>query len=340
MREAAVAVGEAPMRPAELRASLGGRVLVEYGELEGDLFAVVLEPRRSRCVALGGSSAVDNEARALAFSLRGLTHHEHPRALAAARNGADVGLGRLAGMLLTPLGLPPDVGLVVVPVAGLHGFPWAALHYGPVSVAPSASSWARTMLARSRAPDAAGGHTVIVAGPDLPGAATEAKALRRFHDRATVLLPPESTVAAVAQALDGAALAHLACHGDLRSDNPMFSSLRMSDGPLTLHELDSRGVAPRRILLASCESGAQVSYAGDEVLGFVSALMARGTTGLIASSVAVSDVHSVELMTAVHEALGAGATMSGALHQARATVGGDSPRAFATWCAFNAYGAA
>lgn len=340
MRDAAVAVSAAPMSPPELRASLDGRILVEYGELDSALFAVVLEHRRSRCIALGASTRVADEARALAFSLRGLTHHQHPGALAAARNGAAVGLAQLAGMLLTPLDLPRDASLVVVPVAGLHGLPWAALHSGPVAVAPSASTFARTMQARTPPPATTKGHIVIVAGPDLPGAVTEAKALQQFYDRAMVLLPPQSTVAAVAHALDGASLAHLACHGDLRSDNPMFSSLRMSDGPLTLHELDSRGVAPRRILLASCEAGGHVSYAGDEILGFVSALMARGTTGLIASSVAVADVESVELMAAVHEALGSGATMSGALHQARAVVGADSPGAFATWCAFNAFGGA
>jgi len=62
-------------------------------------------------------------------------------------------------------------------------------------------------------------------------------------------------------------------------------------------------LAPRRLILASCESGPLVSYAGDEVLGFVSALLARGTAGILASTAVVPDVQAVGLMSAVHQAL-------------------------------------
>jgi hypothetical protein len=320
----------------ELREALDGRVLVEYGVLAGELFAVVVEARRSRVVALGKARAVDAQAEALMFALRRLTRPRSAAALAAARASADLALERLTGLLLTPLALTPDAGLVVVPSAALHSLPWSALHAAPVSIAPSASSWARTRTAG----EDCSGHVVLVAGPDLPGAVDEVEALERVHDHATVLRPPASTVDAVARALDGANVAHLACHGRLRSDNPTFSSLWLSDGPLTVQELDSRGLAPRRMILASCESGAQVSYDGDELLGFVSALIARGTVGIVASTIVVSDVESVPLMCALHERIRRGATLSDALHGARASVDRQAPRAFATWCAFNAYGAA
>src|SRR5450755_4590680 len=156
-----------------------------------------------------------------------------------------------------------------------------------------------------------------MAGPDLPGAVAEVESLAQLHPSAICLTPPASTAEAVAGALDGADLAHLACHGTLRADNPMFSSLLLSDGPLTVQELYARGVAPRRLILAACESGAQVSYAGDEVLGFVSALLARGTAGILASSTAVPDVGAVGLMAAVHRRLARGATLAHALHEAR-----------------------
>ena len=39
----------------------------------------------------------------------------------------------------------------------------------------------------------------------------------------------------------GPSLAHLACHGRLRADNPSFSALELVDGQLTVHELDRRG---------------------------------------------------------------------------------------------------
>jgi CHAT domain-containing protein len=214
------------------------------------------------------------------------------------------------------------------------------LHPGPVSLAPSATFWARTRRAAREHRRAAAGDVVLVAGPDLPGATAEVRALRHTYPAATVVIPPDSTADLVARELDHVGLAHLACHGRLRSDNPMFSSLVLSDGPLTLQELDSRGVAPHRLILASCESGADVSYAGDEVVGFVSALLARGTAGVLASTTTVPDLDAVPLMQAVHRRLVKGETLAHALHGARSTLDRDEPGGFVNWCTFMAHGAA
>ena len=154
-----------------------------------------------------------------------------------------------------------------------------------------------------------------------------------------MLAPPASTVAGTVEALAGAGLAHLACHGRLRADNPSFSALELVDGQLTVHELDRRGIAPRRVVLAACDSAADVSLAGDELLGFVSALLARGTAGLVASVVEVGDVEAVDLMRGLHERLGRGASMAAGLHAARAALDPADPRQFVNWCAFTAYGA-
>jgi CHAT domain-containing protein len=180
----------------------------------------------------------------------------------------------------------------------------------------------------------------LIAGPDLPGALAEVESIAAIYPSVTPLMPPHSTADQVTAALAGAQLAHLACHGVLRADNPMFSSLLLSDGPLTVHELYARGLAPHRLILASCESGALVSYAGDEVLGFVGALLARGTAGVLASTAAVPDVEAAGFMTAVHRQLARGDTLARALHAARATLDISDPRAFINWCTFSAHGAA
>jgi tetratricopeptide (TPR) repeat protein len=320
----------------QLRAALGDRVLVEYGLLGGRLFAVVLEPRRARMVELGPMEPVLDQSRALFFALRRLTQPRPEAALAAARYSADVRLARLTELLLRPLGLPPQAELVVVPVGPLHGMPWPALHDAPVSLAPSATSWARSL----HRPRPAGDRVVLVAGPGLPGATAEVQALHGLYPAATVSFPPGSTAEEAARLLHDAGLAHLACHGRLRADNPMFSSLLLSDGPLTVQELQTRGVAPHRLVLASCESGADVSYAGDEVLGFVSALLARGTGGVVASIAAIPDIEAASLMYALHQRLRKGDTLAVALHHARGSLARDEPRAFVNWCTFGAHGAA
>ncbi|MEV7628148.1 CHAT domain-containing protein [Actinoplanes sp. NPDC089786] len=334
-----------PIRPARLRSELGGRVLVEYANLKGDLVAVVVEPRNSRLVRLGPVAAVLSQVRTLFFALRRMTQELPESSLAAARLSADSRVARLRRMLLAPLGLPPDAELVVVPVGQLHGIPWSALWDQPLSLAPSAGVWARTAAAADRMSRRAGrnggpGPTVLVEGPSLPGATTEVLRLRELYPAATALSPPQSTSGEVLRLLDGAALVHLACHGWLRADNPHFSSLVLSDGPLTVRELHTSGVAPHRLVLASCQSGADVAYAGDEVVGFISSLLARGTAGVVASVAAVPDVAAVDLMYTLHEHLAGGQTLARALHAARSDLDRTEAANYVNWCTFSAYGAA
>jgi CHAT domain-containing protein len=300
--------------------------------LDGELLAAVVEPGRTRLARLGPVAAVTFEIDSLLFALRRLARRTAATgaALASARHGISL----LARLLLAPLGLPPHPGLVVIPVGSLQRVPWAALHPAPVAVAPAAAMWersARSLPARS--------DVVLVAGPDVPGGAAEVAALAELHPRAVVLRPPHSTADAVVDALARASLAHLACHGRVRPDNPIFSSLRLADGPLTVHELELRGPAPQRIVLAACESGSEVGYAGNETLGFVSALLARGAAGLVASAIVVPDWDVVPLMRSLHASVLRGASLADALFTARGTLDRDDPRVFASWCAFNAFGA-
>ncbi|MEJ3652143.1 CHAT domain-containing protein [Actinomycetes bacterium KLBMP 9759] len=325
----------AAIRATELRRQLDARVLVSYGTFDGSLFAVVLRATgRARLVRLGRVDDVRFEADALLFAMRRLTRAGSPHTVGAARASADHAVDRLAALLVRPLGLPPAAELVIVPSVMASKVPWSALHDGPVAVAPSASLWART-----RGVAGTDGEVLVVAGPRLPGAVDEAVEVARLHPNCTVIDPDAATVSAVVEALGTAGLAHLACHGRLRGDNPTFSALELADGVLTVHELDLRGIAPRRVVLAACDSAADVAYDGDELLGFVSALLARGTAGLVASVVAVADVEAVDLMRALHEALAAGLSMARALHAARTTLDTSDPRAFVNWCAFTAYGA-
>jgi tetratricopeptide (TPR) repeat protein len=349
-RSAVAGTSAAPVTVGALRDLLAGRALIAYGLLGGDLVAVVIEARSSRITALGPLGPVREQLRAFLFALRRLAQPRPPAELAAARASADLRIRRLAELLLGPLRLTADAELVVVGVRGLHGVPWSALHGGPVCLAPSATFWARSALAaQARRPSGgagncpsggAGSSVVLIAGPDLPGAVAEVEALASIYPSAVRITSPASTADRVADALAGADLAHLACHGTLRADNPMFSSLLLSDGPLTVQELYARGLAPYRLILAACESGAQVSYAGDEVLGFVSALLARGTAGILASTAVVPDVEAVGLMTAVHRRLERGATLCRALHEARQSCGTGDPASYVNWCTFTAHGAA
>jgi hypothetical protein len=322
---------------AQLRAGLDGRVLVETGLCEGRYVAVVVRGRSARVVDLGPRENIEEPLHALVFALRRLASPRSEAAAQAARVNAEARLRVLRERLVGPLSVNRDDELVVAPVGPLHGVPWSALHDGPLSLAPSATAWLGT--AATAWPRTTPG-IVLVAGPGLTGAQEEVDALAAVHPRARVFDAESSFVGPVSRALATADLAHVACHGVPRADNPMFSSLVLADGPVTIQELHRAGVAPRRLVLASCHSGADVAYAGDEVLGFVSGMLARGTAGVVANIAAVPDVEVVDLMVALHRGLAAGETMARALHAARGRIDTDSPSGFVNWCTFGAHGAA
>ena len=326
---------------AEIRQLLGHRMLIEYGILDDHVFAAVVSPRRVVLVPLGPLEAVQREVDGLFFVLRLLSRRRATATTGPVREVAEQRLDRLRDLLIRPLvrsgALPATDGeLVIVPAGLLQRVPWSALNDGPVSVAPSAAFWAR---ARQR-PTPATDKVVLVAGPGLPSVEEEVRVLGALHENGVVLHSPDSTVNRVVESLQTAGLAHFACHGRVRSDNPMFSGLLLSDGSLTVQELELRDIAPHRIVLAACEAAADVSYPGEEMLGFVSALLARGTAGMVASMILVPDTAAVQMMLSLHERLRRGDTMAVALHAARSAVNREDPHELVNWCGFTAYGAA
>src|SRR5262249_10944157 len=76
-----------------------------------------------------------------------------------------------------------------------------------------------------------------------------------------------ATVTSTLQALDGAALAHLACHGHFRSDSPLFSSLELADGPLNVYDLQNLRRPPGIVVLSACDLALSRLHPGDELLG-------------------------------------------------------------------------
>ncbi|AGL17983.1 hypothetical protein L083_4473 [Actinoplanes sp. N902-109] len=323
----------APAALPELRRELAGRWLAEYAVIGDRALAVVVEPRRTRVVELGAVTALRAELAAAEFGLRRLL--TGTRFAAAARTATQQAIDALARLLVEPLRVPPGVPLVVVPSTQLLGVPWSALHPAPVSVAPSGGLWAHARRARPAPGDPA---VAVVAGPDLDGAGAEVKAVAAEYDGARVLVPPESTADATIALVKRAGLAHFACHGRFRSDSPLFSALQLTDGPLTLYELLAHGVAPRRMVLASCHSGAQQPYGGNEVLGFASAMMSHGSVGVAAADVPIPDGASAGAMTVLHQRLARGETLPTAVWHARAALAEGGAEEYVAWYGLTAYG--
>jgi len=142
----------------------------------------------------------------------------------------------------------------------------------------------------------------------------------------------DATVKAVLGALDGATVGHLATHGRYRADNPLFSSLRLVDGELTVYELERLAQPPELVVLSACNAGLASVASGDELLGLSAALLACGTRTVVAAIAEVPDSLAGAQMAAYHRALGAGASPAGALVESRRAV--DAHRASSAFLCF------
>jgi CHAT domain-containing protein len=154
-----------------------------------------------------------------------------------------------------------------------------------------------------------------------------------------LLAGADTTVERTVAALDGAALAHIAAHGDFRTDNPLFSALWLADGPLTIYDLEGMAVAPRTVVLAACDSARHTSQPGDDLLGLAAAFLSLGTTVLIASLVSLPDGQSSGLMLDLHTRLHAGQRPAAALAATQQQAADGDVHAFAAAAGFVCFGA-
>jgi CHAT domain-containing protein len=179
---------------------------------------------------------------------------------------------------------------------------------------------------------------VVAAGPGLPGAELEAKAVAAAH-RASALTGSAATVRAVTSALDSAALAHLAAHGTVRADNPQFSALRLADGPLMVYDVQHVERAPHTVVIAACDTGRSIAPVGDELMGLSATFLAQGTAQLIASVIPVHDGETAELMIGLHERLVDGEPAAAALAGAQEAAYRAGPEGLAVGAGFVCFGA-
>jgi tetratricopeptide (TPR) repeat protein len=354
MRHAAGAPGGPPSSTPDehvLAGALGDRVLVEYLECAGDLHAVVLRAGECSLHRLGPVGPVVLEVESLRFAWRRLiTGHGSAASRQAAEGLAAAAAGRLDDALMLPLApVTGDGPLVVVPTGFLHSLPWPVLPScagRALAMAPSAATWLKARNASggwaARGGDHAAGATArrvtLIAGPGLPGSGLELEAVAGLYPDAEVLTGKAATVRAALRALDGADVAHIVAHGRFRADNAMFSSLVLADGPLTVCDLEGLRRAPRAIFLAACDSALSPALPGDEMTGLVAALLATGTSTVIAALLAVPDPVMGPLALGWHLQASLGRSPADALRAVRARARTVGPLAHVTAAALACLG--
>ena len=316
---------------SELIQELGAVQLIEIVDIDGLLYVLTCRDGRVRQVVAGRSDAATRAAGLAGFALRRLARARPGADPASALAILDSDRPGTAGHAARPgrRAAGRRAGLVVPP-SRLHSIPWAllpALRDRVFSVAPSAGAWLRAHTA----PPPPRRQVSLARGPGLATDGAEVPLIAPLYPDVSVLSGAEATASRVLAAVDGAWLAHIAAHGSFRADSPLFSSLRMHDGPLTVYDFEQLRRAPYRLVLPSCDSGVVAPAGADELLGLVSSMLPLGTAGVVASVAPLNDRATVPLMLDLHRRLSSGATLAGALCGVRRRVSDDPVLQAAAW---------
>ncbi len=291
-------------------------LLIEYFEARGTLFAFLLSQHDVKSFRLGPSGLVRQSLKFLRFQLGKRSKAD----LAPAQHH----LRELHRLLIAPVltQLSGYRHLIVAPHRYLHNLPFAALHDGEqslidrftISMTPSASVYARCRT-RVRKPTRG---SVVMAIPDAraPQIDDEARRIAELLTDSRLISGQAATLDAFRHNASGLKVLHLATHGIFRRDNPLFSAIQLSDGRLSLIDLQHTDLNTDLVTLSACHSGSSVAVGGDELLGLVRGFLSAGARNLLVSLWDIDDKTTREFMKEFYSQYVAGVPLAAALRHA------------------------
>src|SRR5581483_6103699 len=143
----------------------------------------------------------------------------------------------------------------------------------------------------------------------------------------------EATLAALHTQAPSANILHLACHGQFRPDNPLFSSLQLADGWLTVRDAYALDLQCGLVTLSACETGVSAVAPGDELIGLARGFFSAGAPALLVSLWTVDDAATATLMQRFYARLCAGERPAAALRRAQCELLREQPHPF-FWAPF------
>jgi len=199
--------------------------------------------------------------------------------------------------------------LVIVPHDVLHYVPFPALLDGSeylgdsfsISYAPSASVFALCRTRRAQS----GARSLVMGIPDEKNShiKDEVCTIAGLLPNAEILLAEEATFPNLKEKGESSRLIHIATHGHFRQDNPLFSSVRLGDGPLNVYDLYALRLPAELITLSGCATGLSVLAKGDELLGLERGLLYAGARAVLLTMWNVNDFSTAQFMTKFYQRL-------------------------------------
>jgi CHAT domain-containing protein len=133
-----------------------------------------------------------------------------------------------------------------------------------------------------------------------------------------MLLDEKASHASLCDHAPASHVLHLASHGSFRQDNPLFSSLQLADGWLTVRDVYRLDLACCELVtLSACETGVSAVAPGDEWIGLARGFFSAGSPSLLVSKWVVDDEATAALMIDFYSHLRDGAGPAAALRYAQ-----------------------
>jgi CHAT domain-containing protein len=297
---------------AAIRAALpADAIIIEYFRVGPRLLAFLVSRDTLEVVPVALVARVQHLVRLLQFQLawaRPTSAHMSPASQEALLAATQAHLAELYQELLAPLRERLEAAhLIIVPHDVLHYVPFHALYDGrqhlidsfSVSFAPSATIYA---LCHGRVTNSAGPSLILgIPEPQTPFILDEVRAVAARLPQPELYLGGEASEAVLRERGEVSRFVHIATHGFFRSDNPMFSGIRLGGSYLTLYDLYNLKLPVELVALSGCVTGLNVVAAGDELLGLGRGLFRAGAASLLVALWEVPDKSTAEFMTAFYD---------------------------------------
>ena len=304
-----------------------GKILIEFMNFEGSISAFVITDKK---IAFAASLAKENEILSL---LEGLQFQFGALRYGAKNLGnfindlksrADFYLNKLYEKLLAPFeNYLGNRDLIIVPTDATHYVPFQALFDGEhytiekreVTYAPSATIW--QFLASKRTKKLDNALLIGYADENIPLVTREIEDLTKIFQTSETFTGERANIEAFTANAPHFDVLHLACHGQFRPENPLFSSLHLADGRLTVRDISAQKLKAELVVLSACETGLNKIFAGEEILGLARGFLSAGAKSLILSLWTVNDEATTELMKKFYEQKQTGKSTAAALRFAQ-----------------------
>jgi CHAT domain-containing protein/tetratricopeptide (TPR) repeat protein len=312
--------------------------LIEYAVLNDELIAFVLTREKVQVTRnLTSLAKIREHLNALRFQIETLRFGARAirRHLAALTEKTNVHLRQLYDLLIRPLRQSiQQRNLIVVPYGALHYLPFHALHdgdkylieYAEISYAPSAATLQQSLERGEQHLNRA--LLLGVSDEQAPRIANEIQSLSKVFPAAIAFTGESATTEALRQNSPGVDVVHLACHGQFRSDNPLFSALRLADGSFTVRDAYSLKLDRALVTLSACETGANVIAPGDELIGLARGFFSAGARSVLLSLWMVDDETTEQMMVDFYRETRAGRSLSASLRGAQLKLLEEKPHPF------------